>query len=310
MPHEPRRALPLALIEAMAETVDPDAFDEVQFMFFLVVLLFTFSRSECPCPKNFTGAESWDDDQHWMVRDLKICWVSSKWVLAVRFKKIKQDPRIERPAARGDGTDRGASQRGGSDWAYVGDAPDSILSPFKWYRMLMQFYSGPREETEPFFMARDRVRPYTYSAAMADLKAMLSRVTSDLDYGLHGARVEGYNRAKKACGEDAAVAQGGWKPGSNSRYDRFDLARDIFPMAARMVSSTAGQEREDVGGDVDEGEGSGADEVPVRVISRARLVRHSAVQQPASEQPAAAQPVAMPSPPPRGGVTCPLLAVW
>ena len=159
-------------------------------------------------------------------------------------------------------------------------------------------------------MARDRVRPYTYSAAMADLKAMLSRVTSDLDYGLHGARVEGYNRAKKACGEDAAVAQGGWKPGSNSRYDRFDLARDIFPMAARMVSSTAGQEREDVGGDVDEGEGSGADEVPVRVISRARLVRHSAVQQPASEQPAAAQPVAMPSPPPRGGVTCPLLAVW
>ena len=68
-----------------------------------------------------------------------------------------------------------------------------------------------------------------------------------------------------------------------------------------LVSSAAGQEREEVGGDGDEEESSGADEVPVRVISRARLVRNSAVQQPAPEQPAAAQPVAMPSPPPRGG---------
>ena len=34
VPHEPRRALSLALIEAMAETVDLDAFDEVQFIFF------------------------------------------------------------------------------------------------------------------------------------------------------------------------------------------------------------------------------------------------------------------------------------
>jgi hypothetical protein len=32
---------------------------EVQFAFFLVVLLFTFSRSECPCPKAFTGPNAW-----------------------------------------------------------------------------------------------------------------------------------------------------------------------------------------------------------------------------------------------------------
>ena len=30
-------------------------FWEVQFAFFLIILLGTFSRSECPCPKTFTG---------------------------------------------------------------------------------------------------------------------------------------------------------------------------------------------------------------------------------------------------------------
>ena len=70
---------------------------------------------------------------------------------------------------------------------------------------------------------------------------------------------------------------------------------------AHCAWASLGKEREGVGGDSDDEGGSGADEVPVRVISRARLVCHSAVQQPAPEQPAAAQPVAMPSPLPRGG---------
>jgi hypothetical protein len=33
------------------------------------------------------------------------------------------------------------------------------------------------------------------------------------------------------------VAQGGWKEGSQTRYDRFDLRRDIFSLSARMVDA-------------------------------------------------------------------------
>jgi hypothetical protein len=41
-------------------------------MFFIIIMLFTFSRSECPCPKTFTGRGQFDADQHWMVRDFSI----------------------------------------------------------------------------------------------------------------------------------------------------------------------------------------------------------------------------------------------
>ena len=49
VPHEPRRALPLRLIIAMLATIDVDVFWEVQFAVFMLILLGTFSRSECPC---------------------------------------------------------------------------------------------------------------------------------------------------------------------------------------------------------------------------------------------------------------------
>ena len=225
VPSEPRRAIPKALLRRMLETVNVNVFWEVQWALFVLILFFTFSRTECPCPKNFTGEESWDDDQHWMVRDIVIRQVGSlmQWALAVRFKAIKQDPRLERGEARGDGTDRNAHLEGGADWAYVGDAPGSIFSVFHWYRLLMQFYFGPRRATDPFFMARDRVRPYTYSAAYTDLKTMLLRVGDDDEYGLHGLRVEGYNQFRTELGEELAQVQGLWKPGSDSRYARFDV---------------------------------------------------------------------------------------
>ena len=240
VPHEPRRAVPMELIYAIAAAIDETSYEEVSFFFFLLVLLFTYSRSECPCPKSWTGRESWDDDKHWMVRDIVIKLVDGVWVLAVRFKAIKQDPRIERPEARGDGTDRGASRKGGSDWSYVGPIPGHPLNPFRWYRLLMGFYSGPRPPTAPFFMARDRVRPYTYGAAMSDFRMHLRRVSpSDTEYALHGLRVTGWNEAKRTCGEDVAEAHGGWKPGSSSRYTRFNLRKDIFGMAAAMVAPRA-----------------------------------------------------------------------
>ena len=133
----------------------------------------------------------------------------------------------------------GEAKYGGSDWSFIGDAPGP-LSPFAWYRRLMHFYDGPRSQTDPFFKARDRTRPYTYTAALSDFQVMLKRDTvspSDTHYALHGVRVEGWNRAADF---DAALAEahGGWKPGNAARYSRFALDR-VFALPAHMMEAVA-----------------------------------------------------------------------
>jgi len=238
VPHEPRRAVPLRLILSIIASINVSVHWEVQFAFLLVVMLFTFSRSECPCPKAFTGPNGWDPNKHWMVRDIVIRCVSGVYVLAVRFKSIKQDRRIERPEARGDhrlDVPQGEAARGGSDWSFVGDLPGHALSPFKWYRLLMSFYPGPRAETSPFFLSVDHTRPLTYAGAMSDFKKLLHRVSpDDTDYGLHGLRVEGWNLGA-AVDPDLAEAHGGWKPGNASRYSRFQLS-SVFNLSRGMVA--------------------------------------------------------------------------
>ena len=112
----------------------------------------------------------------------------------------------------------------------------------------MSFYEGPRDPEAPFFMDRDRTRPYTYTNASKDLKSALGRASTDTNFGLHGFRVTGYNESKEANGEDVTVAHGGWKPGSNSRYDRFSLSV-VFGMARRMLGARV---RVEVGSDGEE----------------------------------------------------------
>ena len=126
----------------------------------------------------------------------------------------------------------------------------------------MSFYDGPRDPTAPFFMAKDRRRPYTYAAACTDLKMMLRRVSpEDTEFGLHGLRVQGYNDAKDGDDAEMAGAHGGWQPGSHSRYARFRLER-VFALSTRMVEQSAGPlERALVGSDDDdEDDVSGAHE--------------------------------------------------
>ena len=203
---EPRRALPMEVIQSIVEDADEESFEDVCFNFFIVLLLFTFSRSECPCPKTFDG---FDPEEHWQVCDIRWRCVDGVWCLAVRFKKIKQDPRITRPsAAPGEG-----------DWAYVGDAPGPF-SVLKWFQAYMQFFPQGREPEDPFFLARDRTRPYTYSAAMSDLRQRCARIGVDGNlYGIHGLRVEGYNASLRANGEKRTVAHGLWSgPSAAGRY--------------------------------------------------------------------------------------------
>ena len=202
---------------------DETSFEDVCFSFFIVLLLFTFSRSECPCPKTFDG---FDPEEHWQVCDIRWRCVDGVWCLAVRFKKIKQDPRITRPAAApGDG-----------DWAYVGDAPEPF-SVLKWFRSYMQFFPHGRAPEDPFFLARDRTRPYTYSAAMSDLRQRCERIGVDGGlYGIHGLRVEGYNASLRANGEKRTVAHGLWSgPPAAGRYLRLSVPNEIVPMADNMV---------------------------------------------------------------------------
>ena len=85
------------------------------------------------------------------------------YCLAVSFKAVKQDPRITR---------RSASDRG--DWSYVGDVPGPFLV-LRRFQLFMQFFAAERGEAL-FFLARDRVRRYTYATAMADLKTRCARV--------------------------------------------------------------------------------------------------------------------------------------
>ena len=169
-----------------------------------------------------------------MVRDITIMMQRAGYALGVRFKAIKQDPRIERAEARGDGTDRGASRQGGSDWSLIGDVPSSIMSPFTWYRRFMAFFPNGRNPTDPFFLSRDQVRPYTYTAAMSDLKKMLARVGDDVDFGLHGLRVEGYNRAKETVGEELTVAHGRWRSTAHLRYERFSSSQ-VLSLSSMMM---------------------------------------------------------------------------
>ena len=224
-PGEPRRAVPLETLRKALELVDLDDFVEVQHALFVVVLLFTFSRSECPCPKAFTGENAFDEKKHWQVRDFSVRVLDAVSALGVRMKAVKQDPRVERPEARG-----------GEDWVYLGDAKDSVFSVFTWYRRVQAFHGGPREPTAPFFVARDRVRAYTYGAAMSDFRAFLGKVAACTpeDYGLHSLRVLGYNLSCEAVGEDLTVAHGGWKSSAHKRYARFAMSR-VLSMPSAMV---------------------------------------------------------------------------
>jgi hypothetical protein len=96
-----------------------------------------------------------------------------------------------------------------------------VLSPFKWYRHLMAFYPGGRDPAAPMFMGLDRKRPYLYRTALSELKRLIRLVQPDDNYGLHGARVGGYNKSLRANGDELTVAHGLWRSRGHTRYARW-----------------------------------------------------------------------------------------
>ena len=189
----------------------------------MLVLLFTFSRSECPCPQTLDG---FDPKTHWRFSDLKLARVADVVCLWVRFKAIKQDRRMERPAAQPTPDEPGES----GDWAYVGDIPDSIFSVQLWATRLLAF-GVARRPGDPFFLHRDRCRPLTYGAALDFLRVMQRRL---------GRAPEVRScRAKRPRPTRVATLQ---RKALRTATTRKGLAAKVFacvPLAERARSSTS-----------------------------------------------------------------------
>eukprot|EP00965_Chrysotila_dentata_P132323 4375517-Pleurochrysis_carterae.AAC.1 len=179
----------------------------------MLVLLFTFARSETPCCKTYT---SFDPTQHLMLSDVRPETAAQPY-LKVRLKTIKQDHRMERLSAAS-----------GEDWIVVGDLADSNCSVFLWLRRLFGFFAarGPRDPLSPFSVSEEFVRPLRYCDAMINVRIFWKKVVG-LDvasrYGLHSLRVTGYNSVRVADLQ-LAVAQGGWRADAHERYARISVA--------------------------------------------------------------------------------------
>ena len=94
-----------------------------------------------------------------------------------------------------------------------------------------------RAPTEPMFLARDGVRPYTYGCISTDFQTRRDAVGGTRGT-LHGLCVLGYNRSRQANGTDLTVAHGGWFSEGHSRYARFaQLA--VLGIPAGMVEATS-----------------------------------------------------------------------
>jgi hypothetical protein len=239
VPSEPRKPIPVAVIQAILESCDTDNLADAQFGLMILILFFTFTRTEVPCPKNFTGPNSFDPQQHWQFKDFKFRPGpnGTSWVLWVLFKAIKQDRRMERPSATHapDFVDFDATaERESKDWVPIGDVPGSIFSIAHWFMKFTRLMGRAREPEESMFFARDGRRPYTYRALMDDLRERLVAVGADASLGPHGLRVEGYNCSKQGNGVELTVAHGGWMSGAHSRYERFQHAQ-VLSIPARMV---------------------------------------------------------------------------
>jgi hypothetical protein len=232
VPSEPRRQVPLSLVESSLLAVDPTSFVEVQAALLQLILLFTFSRSESPCPKALQGENGFDPNQHLMVQDVELRSAPSLH-LAVRLKAIKQDQRMERPEAAGN-----------QDWVLIGDVPGTPFSVVAAIAALFQLHAGGRPPDAPFFTDRPGgVRPLTYAAATRDVRriwAQASTAAVAAGYGLHGLRVAGYAHGKRGeLGEELAVAQGGWRSTAHLRYDRFSTT-EVLQLSTQISSQVRG----------------------------------------------------------------------
>ena len=191
VPHEPRKRVPYEVISRILDYIlsqEPE-FMLLQMGLLILVLLYTFSRTECPCPKTVNGRQNYDKEKHFRVEDFEVAPVKDTTTRAlwVRFRAIKQDPRVERPEARAD---RGDGVVG--DWSCLGEVDVDKWNPIWWYRAVVRRWSGRRARDAPMFLDEAMQNPLTYGKALRwfyGLQRVVGVADEDLA-GLHGLRVE------------------------------------------------------------------------------------------------------------------------
>ena len=217
---EPRREVPGTWIDRSCALADTTSFRHVQSVLLQLILLYTFSRSESPLASSHTGEGSFDPLKHLQVQDVRVSTVSGRLAVEVRLKAIKQDPRMERASARGEG-----------DWVVVGEHDTQHLNIVFWLQRYFSFFADRRDETAPFFVeSPTSARALLYKRGLDNVRSLWASipgvsVADATTCGLHGLRVAGHNGTSRTLGREVAQAQGGWASAeSQGRYDRFDMA--------------------------------------------------------------------------------------
>ena len=139
--------------------------------------------------------------------------------LWIRFQRIKQDQRMERPEAAGN-----------NDWSILGPIPNSKFCPVQ-ASIKYNKVRGPHAPDDPLFC--DPANPseaWIYHQALDDYhdKQDDFGIPKEEWSGLHGGRIVGYNGTKQGLGEDMAVAHGIWKSSAHKRYDRFPAEKVVL----------------------------------------------------------------------------------
>ena len=140
VPGEPRKEVPGAWVQGAAMVADTDSFQDCRAMCVMLMLLYTFSRSETPLPQSHTGDNAMDPAKHLQKKDVQVATVGGKLSVGWRLKAIKQDPRMQRDSAQGEG-----------DWVWVGEAAGKMSLLF-WIQCYFRFFKGSRDGDEPFFV--------------------------------------------------------------------------------------------------------------------------------------------------------------
>ena len=274
VPHEPRKRVPYEVISRILDYIlsqEPE-FMLLQMGLLILVLLYTFSRTECPCPKTVNGRQNYDKEKHFRVEDFEVAQVKDTTTRAlwVRFRAIKQDPRVERPEARAD---RGDGVVG--DWSCLGEVDVDKWNPIWWYRAVVRRWSGRRAREAPMFLDEAMQNPLTYGKALRwfyGLQRVVGVADEDLA-GLHGLRVEGYNRTKAALGQPLAQAHGLWASAAVNRYERFMMTQVV-----RVTGAIAGVDDGDAADTPNE-----SAERPVAAVRATRDGLRAAASAPAAE---------------------------
>ena len=175
-----------------------ESFSDVRAIFLMLLLLFTFARSESPLAKTKVGKENFDVEKQLCLRDVRISRVEGVSTAQFRLKGIKQDTLGQRAAVKGDG-----------DWVTVAATGDKFDIAM-WLQLYFSFFEGACPGDKPLFVdAPDGAAPWIYNAALTAVRELWARTpgvsaAEANTCGLHGLRMSGNVGVTRGLGKETA----------------------------------------------------------------------------------------------------------